>query len=398
MNRTLFAISIAARLPHGLFSIAVLVHVASVTDSFAVAGACTGVLAVAQAMGGPLAGRMVDRYGQAPVLVTTTGACAAALVAMAVTPGGASAGWLLAWSAVIGAGAPPVGACFRALVPTLVPTQTGQRSAYAADAAATEITWVAGPLLTFTVAGLFFPAAALVLAAVVLTVAVTGFAASTASRAWQPSTAPRQRGGALRSVGLRVLVVVLVGVGVLFGATEVAVTATTEAWGSPGSAGPLLGLWGLGSLCGGVAAARFGGGARTGRGLAAMLVALGLGHASLAAATDDVLLMGLLIAAAGSMIAPILATAYAMVDAIVPAGTTTEAFTWLATATAVGTAMGAALAGNLAETSGATWGFGLAGLAAVTSAALAATRLGAPRAIAALGATPVPVVPVGYDA
>ena len=46
------------------------------------------------------------------------------------------------------------------------------------------------------------------------------------------------------------------------------------------------------------------------------------------------------------MIAPTCATAYAMVDAAAPAGTTTEAFAWLATAIAIGTSAGAAAAGR----------------------------------------------------
>jgi hypothetical protein len=71
-----------------------------------------------------------------------------------------------------------------------------------------------------------------------------------------------------------------------------------------------------------------------------------------------------LIAVAGSMIAPILASCYAMVVDAAPAGTVTEAFTWLATATAIGTAIGAAAGGVLAGTAGPASGFVLAGAAA----------------------------------
>jgi hypothetical protein len=168
-----------------------------------------------------------------------------------------------------------------------------------------------------------------------------------------------------------VLTAALVGAGVLFGATEVAVAALAEAAAVPGAAGPLLGLWGLGSLCGGVAVARFGGGAQTGRGLAVLLAVLGVGHALLAAATGSWIVLGLLITAAGSMIAPVLASAYGMVDQITARGTSTEAFAWLATATAVGTAAGAALAGAMVETGGAEAGFLLAGTAAALSACMA---------------------------
>lgn len=375
MNRRLFTLSVAARLPHGMFSIAVLVHASHVTDSFAIAGVCTAILAISQAVGGPLAGRLVDRHGQTlPLLVSAVG-CSLGLVALAALDGDAPTGWFLGGSALSGLCAPPVGACLRALVPDLVPTAAAQRRVYAMDAAATEITWVAGPVITFALAGWAGTSSALVGAATLLALSVAGFTACRASRRWRPVPADTGRRGALGSVNLRVLIAVLIGVGILFGATEIGVTALTEALGAPQAAGPLLGLWGLGSLCGGVVVARYGGGAKTGRGLAVLLAVLAIGHAALATATSHWVFLGVLIAAAGSMIAPILATAYGMIDQIVPTGTRTEAFAWLATATAVGTAIGAALAGALVETSGPAAGFLLAGLAAAFAAGLAGRGL-----------------------
>ncbi len=373
MTHRLFALAVAARLPHGMFSISVLVHVASATDSYAVAGVCAAVLALGQALGGPLSGRMADRHGQTVVLAGCILVCSSALIAIAQTRD--SAAWFMLWAAVAGGFAPPVGPCVRALVPVLVPDPEAQRRVYAADAAATEVTWVAGPVLTFAAVGLAGDRSALVLAATLLLVAAGAFAASAASRRWRPSGMAAPTGGALQSRPLRILVLALVGVGLLFGATEVAVTAVSEALGRPGAAGPLLGLWGLGSLLGGVVATRFGGGARTARGLAQLLALLGVGHAGLAVAPDRWLLLGLLMVTAGSMIAPVLATAYGFVDQIAVAGTTTEAFAWLATATAVGTAVGAAAAGALAEAGGAAAGFLLAGIAALVAAALVARRL-----------------------
>jgi MFS family permease len=374
MNRTLFALSVAARLPHGMFSIAVLIHVHLVIGSYAVAGACTAVLAVSQAVGGPLAGRVVDRRGQSAVLLVTAAGCSVGMLALAAT-GAADGTWLVVWSALIGACAPPVGACLRALVPGLVHTPEQQRRVYAADAAATEITWVAGPVLTFGLAGRAGTAGALTGTTIILVISVCGFAGCAASRRWRPAVTSTARRAALSSPGLRVLVAALVGVGMLFGATEVAVTALAETLGAPRAAGPLLGLWGLGSLCGGVVAARLSGGARSGRGLAGLLVALGAGHAALAAGTGGWILLAVLITLAGSMIAPILGAAYGLVDQLAPAGTHTEAFAWLATASAVGTAAGAALAGTLVETRGAAVGFLLAGAAALLAAGLIGSRL-----------------------
>jgi predicted MFS family arabinose efflux permease len=165
-------------------------------------------------------------------------------------------------------------------------------------------------------------------------------------------------------------VIVLVGVGVLFGATEVAVTASAGS-----GAGLLLGLWGVGSLAGGVVAAKLGGGARTGRSFALLLAGLGIGHLILVAASASLVAVAVLIAVAGSLIAPILASSYGMVDDSAPAGTVTEAFAWLATATAIGTSIGAAGGGALVDSAGPASAFVLAGGSALAAAVVAAVRI-----------------------
>jgi predicted MFS family arabinose efflux permease len=171
-------------------------------------------------------------------------------------------------------------------------------------------------------------------------------------------------------------------VGIVFGGVEVAVAASFGA----DAAGPLLGLWGIGSLLGGLAAARFGGGARNAAGLALILVALGVLHALLALAGSP-LALGAIILLAGSTIAPTYATAYAMVDAVAPAGTATEAFSWLATAIAIGTAAGSAGAGALIDFAGPQAAFAAAGLSALFAATIALSRT---RTLP--GAAPVPAL------
>ncbi len=53
--RRLFATSIIARLPLAMLSIGLVVHVQRLTGSFAAAGVVTGVYAIAEGVGGPLA-------------------------------------------------------------------------------------------------------------------------------------------------------------------------------------------------------------------------------------------------------------------------------------------------------------------------------------------------------
>ena len=152
---------------------------------------------------------------------------------------------------------------------------------------------------------------------------------------------------------------ILTATGAAFGATEVGVIAAAHALGSSAAAGPLLGLWGLGSLLGGIAVTRLGGSARTARGLTALLAALALSHGALILATGSVLALAVVITVAGATIAPTVSTIYAMVDTAAPAGTQTEAFSWLTTASLVGASLGSAAAGALAQSAGAPWAFAL---------------------------------------
>lgn len=372
----LFAIAVLARLPLATLSLGVLVHVEHLTGSFAVAGLVAGGLAVAQAAGGPLLGRCVDGRGQTGPLLVASVVAAAALGGLAEAPPGIETPLLMLLAVLLGLATPPVGACLRSLLADVVPAGPGLRRAYAVDTAATELTWVSGPPLVLLVAGLFGSSTALLACSVVVLSGTWLFAALPASRAWRPvtSTSSATDPRALQSAGVRTLVLALIGAGGLFGATEVAVTATTDAMGRGGAAGPLLGLWGVGSFVGGVCAARFGGGARTGAGLAALLGVLGLAHLALAASSHSVVPLGVGLVLGGVLIAPILATAYTMVAEVAPEGTATESFAWIATATAIGTAAGAAAAGALAQYAGAHTAFILAGAGALLGALVAMTR------------------------
>jgi MFS family permease len=370
-----FAASIVARLPLAMLTIGMLVHVQHVTGSFAAAGLVSGTLAVAQGAGGPTLGRLVDRRGQTAVLLASAFVSGAGLMTTAGLPADAPLPALVALAAVIGFATPPVGPCMRALLPGMVGDPDEQRGAYAVDSAAVELTWVSGPPLVLLAGTLLSTGAALILAGAILALSTVVFAATPVSRAWRPEqTAATRTDGALRSPGVRTLVLALGGAGLLFGATEVAVTATAERLGGTAAAGPLLGLWGVGSLLGGIVVARAGGGARTGSGLAALLAALAASHLALAAATDSLVVLGAVIVVAGSMIAPTCASAYAMVDAAAPAGTTTEAFAWLATAIAIGTSAGAAAAGAVADASGPVPTFALAAAAGGLGAAVTVLR------------------------
>ena len=383
--RRLFATSILARLPLAMLSIGLLVHAQHLTGSFAAAGVVTGVYAIAVGIGGPLLGRLVDRRGQTSVLLASATVAAVLLVVIAVLPAGASLFVLLALAAGIGLADPPVGACLRTQLPALLSDPSAVRAAYALETSVVELTFIFGPPLALCIGALWSTGAALAAGGIVLLLATTAFAAQPASRSWRPAPAATAaaRGGSLRAPAMRTLVIVLIAVGVLLGADEVAVIAAAKTLDSTTAAAPLLAIWGAGSFAGGLLIARLGGGARTAAGLALVLGALAAGHLALIPAAGSVLALGAVLFLAGAAIAPTEASVYAMVDDAAPAGTITEAFAWLATAMAVGGALGAASAGILIDRAGPMAAFALAGgagaLAALTT--MLRSRTLVPRAV-----------------
>src|SRR6476646_2043741 len=83
-------------------------------------------------------------------------------------PAGAPVAVLVALSAGIGMASPPLAACVRALLPALLPDAGAARAAYAVEATATELTWIAGPPLALALGVACSTGAALVAAGVVL--------------------------------------------------------------------------------------------------------------------------------------------------------------------------------------------------------------------------------------
>jgi predicted MFS family arabinose efflux permease len=377
--RALLGSSILARLPLAMFSIALLVNAQHLTGSFAVAGAVSGAYAIASAVSAPLLGRLVDRCGQTMVLVAGASVSALMLVATGLAPSSIPPALLVVLAAAAGISTPPLSACVRTLLPGMVTDPSRLPALFAFESTVLEVTFVLGPPLALGVGAIWSTGAALAFAGIVMLAATLAFAVQPASRAWHPEPgAPRRRGGSLGSPAILTLALIEIGTGAVFGATEVGVTAASKALGSTAAAGPLLGLWGLGSLFGGIAATRLGGGARRAGGVILLLTALAFAHGSLVFATGSVLAIAAVILLAGATIAPTAASVYAMVDRFAPAGAHTEAFSWVETAGATGAALGAAVAGPLVQSAGATAAFafgGVAGAVAVLIALVGARRI-----------------------
>jgi MFS family permease len=366
----LLASAVVGRMPTAMAGLAIVLLVREGGGSYAVAGTVAAAYSVALALTSPLLGRLVDRVGQTRVLAGCAGASVLAFAALAAVGRGASPVLLGALAALAGGSIPPVAACMRALWSELLGDGGRLQAAFAVESTAQELIFVVGPPLVALLAALLSPAAAVLGTAVLLLAGTAVFAATPASRAWRPRRRAADWAGPLRSPGIRTVLAAIVLLATAFGTVEVTVVAGAEQLGSRTLAGPLLALWAVGSLVGGLA---FGSRA-SGRGpeqrmigLLALVVA-GIALLAVAAGVAQ-LAAGMVLAGLG--IAPAIACLYLLVDRLAPAGTVTEAFTWVTTAFATGFAAGNALGGTLVHEVGTDGSF-LAAAGGVAAAALVA--------------------------
>lgn len=363
-GRALLAASVLARLPLAMLSIAILVHVQRLTGSFAVAGVACSAYAICGALASPVLGRLVDRSGQTRVLVTGAALTSLVLIVIGVLPADSPATVLVSLAGVAGLATPPVGACVRTLLPAIASQPSELPALFALESTLLEVTFVLGPPLALALGAVWSTGAALVACGLMMMAGTIAFATRHASRSWRPDAAvTRPRAGSLRAAAIRVLVIVDLGTGMVFGATEIGVTASAKHIAGAAAAAPLLGLWGAGSLIGGLIVTRLGARAQSNRHLPLLLGALAVTHGALLFGAASLPVMGAVILLAGATIAPTGASIYAMVDRSAPAGTQTEAFSWLFTSSATGAAAGAAIAGILAQSAGPGAVFAFAGVA-----------------------------------
>ncbi|MGX4693190.1 MFS transporter [Streptomyces sp. JNUCC 63] len=361
----LLAGTLVGRLPNATAAIAIVLFVRAQGGTYSLAGALAAVYGVANAVGQPVLGRLVDLRGQPRVQLPAALAAALAMTAFALTGIEPPA---LAATAVAAAGlfTPPLEGGLRALWPTVLRREDQVHTAYAMDAVAQEVMFTVGPLLVTLCVSLWSAQAALVVLNVLGVLGALSVVCSPPSRAWR--SAPREAHwlGALRSPGLLALLGAFLFVGVALGSITVAAVPYADEHGGDAVYGWLMAALGLGALVGGaVYGARQWSGVPERR-LRVLVALLAVCYLPLTLMPGAVAMV-LLTAVSGVFLAPCIACAFIIVDRHAPAGTVTEAFSWLVTTFTVGASVGTGVAGPVVQAGGALWGFAVPGAAGAVS-------------------------------
>jgi len=344
----IIAAQLTARFPFGMLSLAYLLHIEKVHDSYGAAGLVLAATSIGQAIAGPLTSRWMGVWSMRKVLVLTMIVCATSIACMAFIE--MSVPMYMVVGFIGGLSMPPIQPAVRTIYPKMV-NSTQLTTLFSLDASAQEIIWVAGPVLTTFVATQVSTVLAIGIAGVFLVGGGLWFILSPEVGRVRIPRSKRKLGVVLSKPA--VLLSTITGF-LLVGACAAVEAAVVATFGHGGpEAGIILAIFALGSLAGGLSLGHVPVGPwAMSRRMLAVFVGMALALGSL---NFWWLALALLIAGIG--IAPALAVMFAIVSATVRFSDTAAAYGWIGTGQLIGAALGSAAAGFLIDAYGAFGGF-----------------------------------------
>ncbi|HEX5090984.1 MAG TPA: MFS transporter [Nocardioides sp.] len=347
------ATGFVARLPISMVTLGIVLMVSAETDSYGLAGGISAAFVIASCLAALIQGRLIDRLGQARVLLPASAMCTVSLSLLVwAVEAGHRTPLPHVFAALAGATMPAIGAAVRARWTNALDVQAERETAFALEAVVDETVYLIGPPLATALATTLFPSAGLVAAIVA---GLAGTIAFTSLRSTEPPVHPTRTGTGAKVAmpwgQLLPLALISLAMGGIFGSTEVVTVAFADSLGEKSVAGLLLALWALGSLVAGVIT-----GAVTWRRTPAARMRIGIvAFTVLMAPTplvDSAVAMGVLLFLAGFAIAPTLIAAVSFIEQTVPPSRLTEGIAMLTTTIAAGIAPGAAVAGVVVDAHG----------------------------------------------
>ncbi|WP_250028684.1 MFS transporter [Paractinoplanes maris] len=379
-GRVLLSVGILARLGIGMTPLALLLLVEQATGSYAVGGLAGGIYALAGAAISPIAGRLADRIGPAPILTTTAVLHPLALTALVLT---GQRQWIFIAAAIAGATYPPLTAAIRRAWTDMTEPGSGQHhlrgAAIAAETSLFELVFVLGPILVAGFVVLTSPAVALLGSAVATfagTLWISRLPVMRRHRRHEREAAARGL-GPLKVSGFPALLICVIALGIAFGAAGVIVPAyANQHGGGDGLGGLLLGIWGVGSAISGIWFGTRRPAMALPRQFAWLLGAVSLSFLVLAFMPSP-LWLGVALVLGGATIAPALTVETNLVGRLAPAAMLNEAYTWIVTVSVAGSAAGGAVAGAIVDQPGGLgWAFAFAAAVLMVAALVAAVPHG----------------------
>ncbi|WP_440064349.1 MFS transporter [Streptosporangium sp. OZ121] len=345
------------RMPMSMLGIGIILLIKALTGSYATAGAVAATVSVSLAVAAPLSGRLVDRFGQARVVIPLTLTHGATLAGMMLCAHHGAPRWtLFATGVVVGATAPSLGSLVRARWSHLLAGSARLHTAFSFESVADEVIFVAGPALVTALATMINPYAGLIVA---LTCTVVGSIAFALQRGTEPPVRPRETGSGtpITIPGVALMSGAFLAMGAVFGSVDLITVAFAEERGAKAAAGLLLASFAGGSLVSGL----WYGARRWSIPLSSRFVrslavfAAGLTPIML---IGDIRLMAGALFLAGLAISPTIITGYSLTEQLVPAGLLTEGMSWISTSVGFGVAIGAWAGGRLTDAFGASNAYG----------------------------------------
>ncbi|TCO64352.1 putative MFS family arabinose efflux permease [Actinocrispum wychmicini] len=359
-----------ARIPTAAVGMTLTLHVAiTLGRGYGAAGLVGAAGTVGIALGAPVMGRIVDRYGLRPMLVLTTIGEAAfwftgPFMAYPV---------LLVTSFVAGVVTIPAMSIGRQAIAALVP-EDQRRTAYSLDSVMVELCFMIGPVVGVALATQVSTKVAMIaIAGSVILVGVALYVVNPAVRGTDEKTGeprpPRREWLTRKMIGVLVF-----GLGAIFviAGTEVAVVAVLRAQGDVEWSGAVVVILCVASLIGGVVH----GAVRKSLPQVVLMALLGLLTIPVVFFGGPWWVIGLALAPASAMCAPIIASTGEEVSRLAPVAVRGEATGLQSSAFTLGASLGSPVIGFVVDHTWPSLGFAAAGVGGllVAASAFALTR------------------------
>ena len=361
--RTLMILMFFARIPTAATGMTLTLHVAiTLGRGYGAAGLVGAAGTVGIALGAPLMGRIVDRYGLRPMLVLTTIGEAVFWFVGPFMPYLV----LLVTSFVAGVVTIPAMSIGRQAIAALVP-QDQRRTAYSLDSIMIELTFMVGPVVGVALATQVSTKAAMIAIAVsTVLVGIALYVVNPAVRnADEMSSGPRppRREWLTR----KMIGVLLLGLGTIFvvAGTEVTVVAVLRAQGGVDWAGAVVVILCVASLIGGVVH----GAVRKSLPQVVLMALLGLLTIPVMFVDGPWWVIGLALAPASAMCAPTIASMGEEISRLAPVAVRGEATGLQSSALTLGASLGSPVVGFVVDHTWPGLGFAAAGVGGLLVAA-----------------------------